>query len=30
LYWKTGPPSKEVFGEKIDDWHHLSVSVDAI
>ncbi|MBS3749867.1 MAG: transposase [Candidatus Thermoplasmatota archaeon] len=30
MYWKTGPPSKEVFGEKIDDWHHLSVRVDAI
>jgi len=30
LYWKKGPPSKHVFGEKIDDWNYLSVSVDAI
>lgn len=30
LYWKKGPPSKHVFGEKIDDWSYLSVSVDAI
>ena len=30
LYWKKGPPSKHVFGEKIDDWKYLSVSVDAI
>ena len=30
MYWKTGTPSKRVFGENIDDWHHLSVNVDAI
>jgi len=27
LYWKKGPPSKHVFGEKIDDWNYLSISV---
>jgi hypothetical protein len=30
MYWKTGPPSKSVFGERIDDWYNVSVSVDAV
>ena len=30
LYWKKGPPSKHVFGEKIDDWNYLSTSVGTI
>jgi len=30
MYWKTGPPSKSVFGERIDDWCNVSVSVDAV
>ena len=23
MYWKTGPPSKEVFGTKILDWNYM-------
>jgi len=30
MYWKTGPPSKSVFGGRIDDWRYVSVSVDAV
>jgi len=30
MHWKKGPPSKHEFGEKIDDWNYLSVSIDAV
>jgi len=30
LSCKKGPPSKHVFGEKIDDWNYLSTSVGTI
>jgi hypothetical protein len=30
MYWKTGPPSKSVFGGRIDDWCNVSVSVNAV
>ena len=30
LSCKKGPPSKHVFGEKIDDWNYLSTIVGTI